>query len=180
MSASENDIGLWEKFRNGDEESFVLIFRNYYSELYNYGCKICGNPNIIEDSIQELFMDLFRSKGKAEIISLKAYIFKSFKFKLIKLLNKNLKSAGFVTETEPFEVSHEMFLILNEDNNELSEKLNGAIQDLSSRQKEIIYLRFHLNLSYEEISEIMQISYQAARNLVYQSIKSLKSRMVVC
>jgi DNA-directed RNA polymerase specialized sigma subunit, sigma24 homolog len=43
------------------------------------------------------------------------------------------------------------------------------------RQKEIIYLKYYMNLSYEEVSEVMNINYQAARNLVYQSIKVLKN-----
>jgi RNA polymerase sigma-70 factor (ECF subfamily) len=49
-----------------------------------------------------------------------------------------------------------------------------ALDQLSNRQKEIIYLKFYQELNYEEVSEIMNINYQAARNLLYQSIKSLK------
>jgi RNA polymerase sigma-70 factor (ECF subfamily) len=182
MNNNENDITLWERFREGDRESFVLIFKSYYSQLFNYGCRITNNTTIIEDTIQELFMDLFRTKGKAEIISFKAYLFKSFKFKLIKTLHKSLKVSSFLSEIHEneFEISHEMFMIINEGNRELSEKLHHAIADLSSRQKEIIYLKFHHDLGYEEVSEIMQINYQAARNLVYQAIKTLKSKMVMC
>jgi RNA polymerase sigma-70 factor (ECF subfamily) len=51
----------------------------------------------------------------------------------------------------------------------------GALERLSSRQKEIIYLKYYQNLSYEEVSEIMNINYQVARNLLYQAIKSLKT-----
>ncbi|HEY1199844.1 MAG TPA: sigma-70 family RNA polymerase sigma factor, partial [Niastella sp.] len=49
-----------------------------------------------------------------------------------------------------------------------------ALGQLSNRQKEIIYLKFYQELNYDEVSEIMNINYQAARNLLYQSIKSLK------
>ena len=49
-----------------------------------------------------------------------------------------------------------------------------ALDQLSNRQKEIIYLKFYQELNYDEVSEIMNINYQAARNLLYQSIKSLK------
>ncbi len=50
-----------------------------------------------------------------------------------------------------------------------------ALGRLSNRQREIIYLKYYQNLSYEEVSEIMNINYQVARNLLYQAIKSLKS-----
>jgi len=52
-----------------------------------------------------------------------------------------------------------------------------ALSRLTNRQKEIIYLKYYQNLSYEEVSEIMNINYQVARNLLYQAIKSLKSML---
>lgn len=45
---------------------------------------------------------------------------------------------------------------------------------LSNRQREIIYLRFYQNLDYEEISEVMNINYQASRNLLSHAIKVLR------
>lgn len=177
----ENDILLWCQFKNGSEESFVLVFRKYYNQLINYGCKITPNKTFVEDAIQDLFIDLWRTQGKAEIVSLKAYLFKAFKFKLIKSLNNAVKTNPFISEIhEPgFELSHEMFMIIDQDNQALSQKVFNAIQELSARQKEVIYLRFHQNLSYEEVSEIMHINYQASRNLVYQSIKVLKKIILI-
>ncbi|MEO6583305.1 MAG: sigma factor, partial [Ferruginibacter sp.] len=93
----DTDVALWEQFRNGDTESFVTIFKKYYSDLFNYGRKITTDDAIIEDCIQELFMDLWRTHGKAEIISLNAYFFRAFKFKLIKAIGK----AGLTTSFRP-------------------------------------------------------------------------------
>lgn len=177
LNDNERDIILWNQFKNGDENSFVAVFRNYYSRLFNYGCKISNDHELLEDCIQELFLDIWRSNGKADIISFNAYIFKAFKFKLIKLLTKKNKIKlfdGNIDETA-FELSHENFLIDNEINFSRKEKILNAFQELSPRQKEIIYLKFYQDLSYEEVSEIMQINYQAARNLIYNSLKMLKN-----
>jgi len=130
---------------------------------------------------RHLHLDLWRSKGKAEIVSLKAYFFTAFKFKLVKAISKVGKTRSLLSglnADDPiaigFEISHEMFLINDQENEELKQKVFNAMKELSPRQKEIIYLKFHQNLSYEEVSEIMNINYQAARNLIYQSIKVLK------
>ncbi len=173
---NEEDIFLWTQFRDGCTESFIKIFRNYYSPLFNYGCKMTVNSSLAEDAIQDLFTDLWHSNGKANIVSLKAYLFKAFKFKLLKALQKAGKTNSFpdIYQEHDFQLSHEMFMITEADNLELFKKVNDAIKELSPRQKEIIYLKFQQNLSYEEISEIMHINYQAARNLLYQSIKVLK------
>ena len=176
LTDNEKDILLWNQFKNGDENSFVALFRNYYSRLSNYGGKFCTEPELVEDCIQELFVDIWRTNGKADIISFNAYIFKAFKFKLIKQLAKKSKTApldGDFSDTT-FDLSHENFLINNELDFNRKEKILNAFQELAPRQKEIIYLKFYQGLSYEEVSEIMQINYQAARNLTYQSIKMLK------
>ena len=177
----ESDTILWNQFRNGNEESFVTVFRNYYSNLYNYGCKITNDHSIVEDCIQELFIEMWRTNGKAEIISLKAYIFKAFKFKLLKAISKLSRTNNFQADQSEhtFEFSHEMFLINQQENKEQVKKVQDALQHLSPRQKEIIYLKFYMDLSYEEVSEVMNINYQAARNLVYQSIKVLKKILTV-
>ncbi len=178
----ETDTLLWNQFKNGEEDAFAEIFRKYYPGLFNYGCRISTDSNLVEDCIQELFMDMWRTSGKADIISLKAYIFKAFKFKLIKLLAKNNKTTLLTNENNEhsFELSREALLINNEQNAENVKKVADAIEILSPRQKEIIYLKFYLGLSYEEISDMMQINYQAARNLIYQAIKMLKKAMVLC
>ncbi len=176
LTDNERDFNLWNQFKTGNGDSFVELFRVYYPGLYTYGCKITPDTEMVEDCIQDLFLEIWRTAGKADIISFKAYIFKAFKFKLIRQLNKNNKVIPLTgtNEENGFELSHENFMIISELNFEKKEKLINAMSELSHRQKEIVYLRIYQNFSYEEVSEIMQINYQAARNLFYQSIKALK------
>jgi RNA polymerase sigma factor (sigma-70 family) len=176
ITNNERDIELWNQFKNGDENAFVTLFKNYYAGLYNYGCRITGHHELVEDCIQELFLEIWRTNGKAKIISIKAYFFTAFKFKLLRLLKHHQKIKALTTGTEEneFELSHENFIINKELNFANRDKILNALQELSPRQKEVIYLKFYQNSSYEEVSEIMQINYQAARNLLYQSVKVLK------
>jgi RNA polymerase sigma factor (sigma-70 family) len=174
ITDNEKDLALWNQFKHGDEEAFVTLFRNYYPGLFNYGCKITSDNDLVEDCIQELFLEIWRSNGKADILSMRAYIFKAFKFKLVRLITKNNKVQSYTAVEHAFELSHENFIIDKEISAIKKEKILAALEELSPRQKEIIYLKFYQDLSYEEVSEIMQINYQAARNLIYQAIKLMK------
>ncbi len=175
LNENEQDSLLWRQFKDGDEESFVRLFRNYYNDLFNYGCKITKDHALVEDCIQDLFADIWRNNGKAEINSLKAYFFRAFKFKLLKALSKSDRRNNISGRlNEEFEISYENILIHDQDNEAMKQKVFNALSELSPRQREIIYLKFHQNLSYDEISVIMHINYQAARNLIYHSIKMLK------
>lgn len=179
LNGKENDTFLWDQFQNGNEEAFISLFREYYSDLFNYGSKITTNHSLIEDCIQDLFIDIWRQNSKTEIQSVRAYFFKALKFKIIRALSKSDKRISLKTGLpEEFEISYENILISKQENEEMKRRVLKSILELAPRQREIIYLKFYHNLSYEEISEIMKINYQAARNLIYQSIKTLKENIL--
>ena len=180
LNDNERDLLLWDRFCNGDTEAFVSIFKIYYTPLFHYGCKMTTQSVLTEDCIQELFIELWKSGRNRKIVSLKAYIFAAFKFKLVKLIKKNNQSANTTTDEEVrFEISKEMLLINEQENTELTQKVYNALQKLPTRQREIIYLKFYLGFDYEEVSKMMNINYQAARNLVYKSIKELKKTITI-
>jgi len=147
--------------------------------LYRYGRKFTGDENLLEDCIQELFIELWQAKTRTPVVSVRAYLLKSLKYKLLKAYRKSRDMVPISGEGEEsaFELSHENFLIAGEENEEKKRRVLKALEQLSGRQKEIIYLKYYQNLSYDEVSEIMNINYQVARNLLYQAIRSLKNRL---
>ena len=178
MNPNEDDILLWKQYQQGNEAAFGRIFIRLYPSLFQFGCKITQHTEILEDCIQELFTELWHNKSQSDVQSVKAYLLKSLKYKLLRVLSK--KAMVSASETENiygFELSHESLLIIDEENKAQKDRVLKAFGQLSSRQKEIIYLKFYQELSYEEISEVMNINYQVSRNLLYQAIKALKKIM---
>jgi RNA polymerase sigma factor (sigma-70 family) len=55
-----------------------------------------------------------------------------------------------------------------------ADRQRTPVNQLPARQKEIIYLRIYKGLSYEEISQVMQLNYQVVRNLLSQALKSFR------
>ncbi|WP_177193712.1 RNA polymerase sigma factor [Niastella yeongjuensis] len=166
---------MWEAYQQGDHHSFALLFRRYYEPLVQYGNKFNGNRDILEDCIQELFTELWQHKSQTQVQSVKAYLFKSLKYKLYRAHQRKMADPFNENHSDVlFELSHETLLVGREQDAEKTARVLQALGQLSNRQKEIIYLKFYQELNYEEVSEIMNINYQAARNLLYQSIKSLK------
>ena len=175
MNTTDHDIELWESFRQGNRETFAVLFRKYYGQMYLFGNKFIADKELLEDAIQELFLELWQSKSQTPVFSVKAYLLKSLKYKLLKLIKTNEQRRMLYDKNDSyFEWSHENFLIEQQQNEEKRQLILMAVAQLSNRQKEIIYLKYYQNLSYDEISEIMNINYQVARNLLYQSIKALK------
>ncbi len=160
----------------GDEKAFQSLFREYYPQLFLYGFKIIPQKELLEDIIQELFAELWNRKSWPEVRSLKAYLIKSLQYKIYNKLRQQKLTGAITGSTSdfPFEITRETLIIQNEEDREKMIKVEKMLAQLSNRQREIIYLRFYLDLGYEEISQVMKINYQASRNLLSQAIKILR------
>ena len=170
------DIDLWHSFKAGDKDAFGELFKRHYSALFQYGAKLCQDRTIVEDCIQELFIELWQNKPATAVRSVKAYLLTSVKYKLFKFHRANpaSKSSAEIQDNAGFELGHDTFLVGREDEQKKAENILAALNRLPARQKEIVYLRIYQALDYEEISEVMGINYQVARNLFSQSIRSLR------
>ncbi|MDE3145679.1 MAG: sigma-70 family RNA polymerase sigma factor, partial [Bacteroidota bacterium] len=177
MNKAQDDMTLWQGARNGDKNSFEQLFKYYYRFLIHYGLKHTDNENLLEDCAQELFLELWEKAPQTHIQSFRGYLFQSFRFKLYRHLERSRKYDSLQKNTDDdsdFTLSKEDFIISDEEDSEKIDILKKSLEKLSKRQQEIIYLRFYQNLDYNDICEIMGISYQVSRNLLYQSIKALK------
>jgi RNA polymerase sigma factor (sigma-70 family) len=175
LSIINGDNFLWEAFRQGDKQAFGELFRTHYPALFQFGSKVTADSALVEDNIQELFVELWQSKAPVPAFSVKAYLLKSLKYKLLRAIRKAQRSPAIYNSDDfQFEFSHEHLLIADQEHKERSQKIKTAVTYLSNRQKEIIYLRFYQNLSYDDICSVMDLKYQVARNLLSQSVKALK------
>ena len=81
-----------------------------------------------------------------------------------------------ITDELPYKIkiTVEDEIIAAEEQAEVSQKVDEILSILTERQREIIYLRYMQECSYEEIAEIMQISVPACRKLLYRTLLKLK------
>lgn len=177
-----SDKKLWNKLRNGDQTALEEIYRTFFSELYSYGKKLSKDENTVEDCIQELFVELWNRREKlSETDAIKPYLFVSLKRKIFHTVKKIRKSTDTELEEKYFEVelSIDEILIAKETTTEQKSNLKSAFEELSDRQKEILYLKYYSEMDYAEISKIMDLNYQSARNLVSRAINKLAKHLTV-
>jgi RNA polymerase sigma factor (sigma-70 family) len=168
------DIELWNAFKQGNRKAFTELFEVYYPLLIQYGIKICPERALLEDCIQELFVELWQAKSSSEPKSVKAYLLRALKYKIFRQYRHQNLSVR-IEDDMLFEISHEEMLVRSDEEKQKAIRITNAIQQLPTRQREIIYLKLYQQLNYEELSEVMQINYQATRNLFYQAIRSLRN-----
>jgi RNA polymerase sigma factor (sigma-70 family) len=178
----ENQL-LWKSFLEGNKEAIGTIFLLVHDDLYRYGLKLSGNRTLVEDSIQDLFLQLWKNRQNLKPVdNLKPYLFKSFRNHMID--NLELRNPVMHIESDfehPFEVtySHEDFIIGQQVSEENLLKITDALNDLSSRQREAIYLRYFEELDFDTIAIVMDMNIQSVRNTLHRGLQSLRDLMLI-
>lgn len=181
VSCSQGD--LWELFQKGDRDALGKIYRNHVDFLYNYGMHFCLDGERVRDCLHDLFRDLWleREHLTTSVRNIRYYLLSSLRRRLLRSLQKTRRyQAELPDDSFDFELipSHESTIVANEIFSEQKAKLQQGIASLTRRQREVIYLRFYQNLSYEEISQIMAMKVESVYNLVSKAIGLLKDSMV--
>lgn len=173
------ELHVWEKFKEGDKEAFSEIYLDNYNILYNYLNKIGGDAFLTDDCIQDVFLNLWKSRKKlGEVQSVKSYLLASARRDILKKIQKNRRTglqANEVLLGEPSLLfSEEEIVVGNEVSAEKKKKIIEALNELPKRQREAIYLKYYEELSYDEVANMMNLNYQSVINLTYKAFKVLR------
>ncbi|MCJ8208401.1 sigma-70 family RNA polymerase sigma factor [Mucilaginibacter sp. RS28] len=173
-----NDQQLWTLFLQGDQQAYHDIYALYYQNLYSYGLRKVNEPELVRDCIQDLFVNLWSGrKNLNSTDNIKYYLLASLKNLLIRAATQNTRWQGIDADTLnqfQLEFNLESEYIRKENMSLQAKALMDALDQLTPRQKEVLYLRYFEELSFEEIADLLDISVRAVYKLGYRAIDALK------
>lgn len=180
-----SDVDIWNSFRAGNQQALEYIYRRYAKDLFNYGMKIKMHRSLVKDCIQELFVELWKSRtGLSETHHIKFYLLKAIKIKIYHQLKQQMRFDYLSASDQPFSdlmhlsSSYETQLIETQSREASRKKITQCVQQLPVRQREIIHLLFFEGQSYEETADIMGIHVQSVYTLAWKALTALKKRLV--
>jgi RNA polymerase sigma factor (sigma-70 family) len=171
---------LWQQMRQGSHVAYKKLYLAYVGELYRYGNMVIREKSLVEDTIHDVFSDVWSSRANlGEVSSVRLYLFSSFKRRLLRKIKKE-RQWQFVQDKNNQEISFEVvpsFLdeqIETHDHKMLVLKMQKYVEHLSPRQREVIYLRFYQNLSYAEIASLLELDQKYTYNLASKAFQMLR------
>ena len=184
--AGKNDEYTWNAFKSGNESAFVYMYSKFFPDLVNYGHQFTADKQLVEDSIQDLFIHLRNNRNRltAKMISIKSYLYIALKRRIIEYRRHAVRGMecgiDFTKGDFALVPSIEETLVQSQEQHMQHSLLQSALSRLTSHQREVLYYFFYENLSYNEIQEIMQFgSVKSVRNLIYKSVNILKALLKV-
>jgi RNA polymerase sigma-70 factor (ECF subfamily) len=168
------------------EGEFRQLYERYKDRVYNVCYRICGNPTDALDASQETFGIIFRRIREFRFQSR----FSSWVYRIAVNASIDLRRRNRTRRTASLETVRESggpnpgtrFEFPDQDiempstaasRRELEAEIQRAIGRLSDKLGAIIVLRYNENLSYEEISEALEISLGTVKSRLSRAHEAL-------
>ncbi len=170
------ELALWQAFKQGDKVAFGGIYERYVEALFSYGYYFTKDKDVVEDAIQELFVDLWRMKANlSDTTAIKYYLFRALQRKICHLVDLETVFTKLPETLDGVDASIEERIISEEQNEEYQLILSKGLVLLPQRQLQAVHLRFFDNLDTREIAEIMGMNEQSVRNIIQRALQKLKT-----
>ena len=146
----------------------------------NYGLQFSHETDLVEDGIQDLFVELRKKRKNLGTLrtSIKLYLFICLKRRILEYKKRSEKNSAACREAfREFEIIApiETHLINESVIKEQKLRLNKAMENLTAKQREVIYYLYYQDMSYKEIKEIMGLeNVKSVRNILYKALGAMK------
>lgn len=179
LNAADRDASfLLGEFQKGNIEAFSQLYDLYVNVLFNYGCKLTNDRELLKDCIHDVFIKIYNKREELHNVSnFKSYLFVSLKNKLYDEMRKNnhLAEKQIDDYQQPAPDNVEADYISSEKKEWVNNKVMFLLGKLSSRQREAITLYYLEERKYDDICTIMGINYQSLRNLIHRGLTKLRA-----
>jgi RNA polymerase sigma-70 factor (ECF subfamily) len=184
------DEDLMGRVKLGNKHAFEVLIRRHQLSVLNFIFRFMGNRSDAEDLTQELFLRIWKAAGtyKPEAkfttwlyrIATNLCINKQRAIRIRRLFAKSHSQEQRRGSKDEFITGEDAELLTPENrliNSEQSVQLLNALNELPTNQRLAIVLKIYDEMSYQEISQIMDRSISAVDSLLIRAKKNLRKKL---
>ncbi|PKA97481.1 RNA polymerase sigma-70 factor (ECF subfamily) [Flavobacteriaceae bacterium MAR_2009_75] len=171
----------FEEIRNGNHLAFKKLFDATYTELVIYAHSYLYEKSSSEDIVQEVFVRLWEKSHQLTIeTNLKSYLFVMVRNACLNHLKKfNISDQSKVLEIPAVaEVGMDMELSGEDEKQLLYNQVLKVIDELPTKMKAVVELRFQSDYAYQEIADELNISVNTVKTQL-QRAKTKFSELIL-
>jgi len=167
-----NDRDIILRCKKGDVESYGEIVQKYQKMIYNIVYRMLGDPADAEDITQTAFIKAYENLDRYN----PEYPFFSWIHRIA--VNEALnfiKQRQRIVELEDTHASPDNDPEDEYAQNEIQQQIDQALENLTPANRIIIILRHFGELSYREISEILDVPEKTVKSRLFTARQELRS-----
>lgn len=167
----EPDVAIVDACLKGDREAFGTLIDRYERKMFNVAFRVVGDHEDAMDATQQAFVKAYEKLGTFN----RSYRFFSWIYRIV--LNESL---NIVTRRKRFAELDEDTTVStktpeeNYGETELGRHIQGALQVLKPDYRTVVILKHLQELSYQEISEILDLPEKTVKSRLFTARRQLK------
>lgn len=157
------------------EKGYRLLLDKYQDRIYGLVKRMVTDSDDAEDVVQNTFIKVFRNigsfEGKSQFFTWLYRIASNESITFLQQKSRKLVSSLDASDSWEMQKMRADELV---DGEEIRQKLDRAIQQLPDKQKMVFNLRYFEEMSYEEMSEILETSVGALKASYHHAVKKIE------
>ncbi len=185
-----DDRELMQRYAEGDERAFTILFERHRRPLYNFILRRCGRRDVADELLQDVFLriikssasykptakfttwaytiarnaciDAARSRSRAQLHSLQRTVDgeDSGQTHQDRLVDDNARSAG-----------------VDSDRHHFRDRLQQALDKLPDKQREVFVLREISGLTFREVAEVVDAAVPTVKSRMRYALETLRGEL---
>lgn len=179
------------KLQQGDEQAFKQLVENYQKLVVRTCFGLVHNTEDAEDIAQDVFIEVFRSIGQFRADSkISTWLYRIAVNRSLNFIRDNKRRKWFWSfEDAAGKKNNQLEKILpgssenpeyKLENSQRAQFLHQSIDSLPQNQRIAFTLNKYDDLSYNEISEIMNLSVSSIESLIHRAKINLQKKLYKC
>ena len=172
---NSNDLELVELFQKGNEASFNELVRRYQEKVYWIAYRFVNDHDQADDIAQDVFVKIYSAlKDFREESGFYTWLYRITVNGALNAIRKQ-RLRDFIRIDEFFETADDESdqPDIQFEKDEQQKLIEEATAKLPEKQKAVFILRYHEELSYEEISLILKTSIGGLKANYFHAIKKI-------
>ncbi|HYL76576.1 MAG TPA: sigma-70 family RNA polymerase sigma factor [Bryobacteraceae bacterium] len=175
--------GAVERARSGDSDAFRLLVEQHSRAIFRLAFRMTGNEQDAEDVVQETFLRAYKQLDRYEArSSFSTWLYRiasNYSLDLMRMRKRHESRREHGTDEDqrdilqsiPLDTPGPDRLMYGE---EVKEKVNAAMNELSAQERTAFVLRHFEGLSIEEIGEALGTGANATKHSIFRAVQKLR------
>lgn len=171
-----SDEQLLQQMAGGDRQTFTLVYRRYWEDLFITASKVLRGKEEAADVVQDVFLSLWNRRNELNLQgSLAAYLHTSVRYKCIHYIEKNITRRDYLVQLAEVAISSSSpNAEINLQLKEMQQIINKAVAKMPPKMQEVYKLSRQEHLSYKEISDCMSISVETVKKHIQHALRLIR------
>ncbi len=170
---------LIQAAQEGDQEAFEELVRRHEKQVYGLALRVCGNPQDAAEAAQEAFLSAWQGlrffRQESEFSTWLYRLTSNAAIDLLRREKRHRGAASLDDELSP-EAPDRTSLTPQDalEQKELGELIQKGLNDLSADHRQVLVLREMYQMSYQEISDVLDLDVGTVKSRISRGRQQLR------